>query len=39
MYLGLENSTFYTEQVTNLGLAGQYQTYCGQLNEGGKCSN
>lgn len=39
MYMGLENSTFYTEQVVKTGLSTQFQTYWGELNEGGKCSN
>ena len=39
MYMGLQNSTLYQEQVTNNGLQAAYQTDCANLNEGGKCSN
>ena len=39
MYLGLQVSPLYTEQVVKTGLSTQFQTYCGELNEGGKCSD
>ena len=39
MYLGLQVSPIYTEQVVKTGLANQFQTYWGDLNEGGKCSD
>jgi hypothetical protein len=39
MFMGLEGSTFYQEQVTALGLATTYQTLATDLNEGGKCQD
>jgi hypothetical protein len=39
MYMGLEGSVFYQEEVVEKGLDSQYTTYRGLLNEGGKCQD
>ncbi|TDW96836.1 hypothetical protein [Dinghuibacter silviterrae] len=39
MYMGLQNSTLYQEEVVGKGLASEFTTYRGLLNEGGKCQN
>lgn len=39
MYMGLEGSTLYQEDVVGKGLEGTFTNYRGLLNEGGKCQN
>lgn len=39
MYMGLQTSTLYQEQVVASGLSASFQAYWGELNEGGKCSD
>jgi hypothetical protein len=39
MYMGLQSSTFYQEEVVNAGLEPTFTAFRGFLNEGGKCQN
>jgi len=39
MYMGLQNSTLYQEEVVETGKVNSFQTYWRDLNEGGKCQN
>jgi hypothetical protein len=39
MYMGLEGSTLYQEDVVGKGLDSAFTNYRGLLNEGGKCQN
>ena len=39
MYMGLQGTTLYQEQVVNTGLSASFQNYWQELNEGGKCSD
>ena len=37
MYMGLQNSPLYQEQVVTTGLQASFENYYAELNEGGKC--
>jgi hypothetical protein len=39
MYMGLQNSTLYQEEVVNKGQQASVEKGCGLLNEGGKCQD
>jgi hypothetical protein len=39
MYMGLQNSTLYQEQVVATGKQATFQQYWAELNEGGKCQD
>ena len=39
MYMGLQNSTLFQEQIVTTGLSPTLQANWGKLNEGGKCND
>jgi hypothetical protein len=39
VYMGLQDSTLYQEQVVDTGQQATVESYWGKLNEGGKCSD
>ena len=39
MYMGLQNSTLYQEEVVDKGIDNEFKVYWAKLNEGGKCQD